>query len=111
MAYPSSSPSIPAQIGELVYAALGYTLNHIDMHGSMPMDMRRNMRKVLQAYDRDRTAALNRRGVPTVVVQKYKAAASEKLAEWLDKQSDQVEVDESDFEQWAKELTSGDSDS
>ncbi|AER26104.1 hypothetical protein SSEA_SKINNY_63 [Mycobacterium phage Skinny] len=111
MAYPSNSPSIPAKVAELVYAALGHTLNQIDQHGTIPMDMRRNMRKVLQAYDRDRTAALNRRGVPTAVVQEYKAAAAAKLAEWLAKQADKVEVDESDFEQWAKELSGGDIDS
>ncbi|AEK09981.1 hypothetical protein FDH96_gp069 [Mycobacterium phage Rey] len=108
MAYPSSAPSLPVNLAELVYVALSHTLDYLDRHGTFPPEMQHNMRKVAKSYDRDRTAALNHRGVPTAVVQKYTEAAANRLAEWIDEQAEKNETSELDFEQWAKEMTSDD---
>ncbi|APQ42175.1 hypothetical protein J4U02_gp069 [Mycobacterium phage Aziz] len=108
MAYPSNAPSLPVNIAELVYVAFSHTLDYLDKHGHFPPEMQHNMRKVAQTYERDRTAALNQRGVPTPVVQKYTATAASRLAEWIDEQAEKHETSELDFEQWAKELASDD---
>ncbi|QSM01113.1 hypothetical protein SEA_NANOSMITE_68 [Mycobacterium phage Nanosmite] len=107
MAYPTNAASLPVNIAELVYVAFSHTLDYLDKHGHFPPEMQHNMRKVAKAYDRDRTAALNRRGVPTVVVQKYTANAASKLAEWIDREAEKHETSDADFDKWAEELAGG----
>lgn len=100
------SPHVPANIAEILYVSLRHVLDYVEEHGTYPQRMVDNMRKLVGAYDRQRTKALGAQNISPDATRRYTGMAAFALARWLDTQAAREQVTQEDFDKWAEELTS-----
>lgn len=86
--------------------ALTHVLDYVAEHGHYPAGKANSMRKVLDAYSRDRTLALMQVGIPAFAVQRYTETSAAKLARWLDEDAAKTEDTVQHFDKWLEELGS-----
>ena len=97
-------PAVPITVSEMVYAALKYVVLRLRIGQPIPPGVVMSLQKVMQAYEKQRNAAVVAHTGKRINAQVYVDAADTKLTDWLEKQAAKDPVARGDFAAWAKEM-------
>lgn len=108
----SEIPAIPLNTAELVYAALGHTLDQAEANGGrVPLHVIEAMRRVCGAYNTARANMLVRKGIPPAAVEVHATTSANRIRYFVEQQRNELTTipeRQEDFEQWAQELLDDD---